>query len=837
MIQPLVENRDRDIFLALDNDLPSEYISWLISSYLLDVNKHQGAIKRLDIVGYSHSEIQKALDRNLVSHPESAREFYVRFLFNGSLARHLQRLVGFSNGPGGMPLNYMTLTTIFLLVDREVEIKMFSAMKKWQIMVTFGFGETKFKANLVSAPGVSPDGVVKDPAIGKKFIDGLAGKQFIVNEIERAELRISPPSPYTIAELCHEALVLHGIGPALVLHSLKRLYCGVLLDGTMTGLISSYTFTENDLTSWRENIRKYVATRFGDQEVQDDTGPLASNLLLPAVPSIAPEDVEGSLDKESLAIYGMIRGRAMASQMKEAVGSTIKARIVENDNVFHGHFNSIIEKGFLQIHQGMNSDELMSPSPFANLQEGQALDFLGAHPEQVTGVATEHYTCETLFADLAEFSVPVNPTSMKMLQGLMNHDCLKIASDGYLVCGVNGNNIARYLNKAFPKMIGVNLSAYIEQTVTEVISGRKGLDFALKQFEQTLTIQGKVLVKAKISQQIVTRRKSSSSRIIKHVSPPKPQPVEEVAKGENIALAQDDREDKVAPPALAGTQAVEGQEKGASLSEPKEGAEQEEGAGVIDQGTTECLDSERSAPTEMNIEDNGESMFSDPAGIDNSGVDAESLGDLESPDPSKIKMDVTPESEIMSAASSSSSASMVTTDKQKDCQMCGRPMILKKDQFGKFWDCSGFPACRHSESYCSHAEAEMSCPLCLAGKVLTKRTPTGKTFYVCLESACEFMAWSKPHTLSCQVCESPYLVEKKSPQGHLHLRCPRAGCNYMCPMPGEGGLELLQEQQAADLVSKSSTTQKTSQVRKVQGKGGSAAVGGKKKVRVVRRRK
>ena len=35
----------------------------------------------------------------------------------------------------------------------------------------------------------------------------------------------------------------------------------------------------------------------------------------------------------------------------------------------------------------------------------------------------------------------------------------------------------------------------------------------------------------------------------------------------------------------------------------------------------------------------------------------------------------------------------------KTCTQCGKPMILKDGKFGKFWGCSGYPSCRHTENY------------------------------------------------------------------------------------------------------------------------------------------
>jgi DNA topoisomerase-1 len=161
----------------------------------------------------------------------------------------------------------------------------------------------------------------------------------------------------------------------------------------------------------------------------------------------------------------------------------------------------------------------------------------------------------------------------------------------------------------------------------------------------------------------------------------------------------------------------------------------------------------------------------------------------------------------------------------KDCPDCGRPMLLKEDRFGKYWYCSGHPECRHSESYEEESGSPMACPLCNIGNVVTKRTPIGKTFFVCPEPDCEFMAWAKPHIVPCRVCDSPYLVEKKNPSGKPYLRCPRAGCNYMQPLPGND----------TDWLPEKAPEKKKVRVRRVAK--GAKSKGKIRKVRVVRKKK
>lgn len=155
----------------------------------------------------------------------------------------------------------------------------------------------------------------------------------------------------------------------------------------------------------------------------------------------------------------------------------------------------------------------------------------------------------------------------------------------------------------------------------------------------------------------------------------------------------------------------------------------------------------------------------------------------------------------------------------KECPACGKAMVIKQDHFGTYWGCTGFPACRHSETM-----AELPCPLC--GQALTKKqTSASKDFFACTDNGCQFMSWSTPHYLPCGLCDSPYLVEKVV-QGTAQLRCPKAGCPYAQPLP---------EQPAGEAPLTAPPGPKKVLVRRaVAGTGPASA--GVKKVRIVRRR-
>ncbi|MDQ3227394.1 MAG: type I DNA topoisomerase [Chloroflexota bacterium] len=94
----------------------------------------------------------------------------------------------------------------------------------------------------------------------------------------------------------------------------------------------------------------------------------------------------------------------------------------------------------------------------------------------------------------------------------------------------------------------------------------------------------------------------------------------------------------------------------------------------------------------------------------------------------------------------------------EDCELCGRPMVIKLGKYGKFQACSGFPECRNARPLL--VRVGMACPTCAEGEVVERRSKKGRTFFGCERyPACDFVSWNRPVNRACEHCGSPYLVE------------------------------------------------------------------------------
>jgi DNA topoisomerase-1 len=72
------------------------------------------------------------------------------------------------------------------------------------------------------------------------------------------------------------------------------------------------------------------------------------------------------------------------------------------------------------------------------------------------------------------------------------------------------------------------------------------------------------------------------------------------------------------------------------------------------------------------------------------------------------------------------------------CNVCGRPMVIKKSRFGPFLGCSGYPECANTRRIGKDGKPAplpvptgVSCPKCHAGELMQRRGKFGRPFFGC----------------------------------------------------------------------------------------------------------
>jgi DNA topoisomerase I len=122
------------------------------------------------------------------------------------------------------------------------------------------------------------------------------------------------------------------------------------------------------------------------------------------------------------------------------------------------------------------------------------------------------------------------------------------------------------------------------------------------------------------------------------------------------------------------------------------------------------------------------------------------------------------------------------------CELCGRPMALRRSRFGTFYGCTGYPECKGIRKIGPAAappkETGVGCPECGEGTIQEKKSRRGKLFYSCSRyPKCKFALWNKPVAEPCPRCGYPLLTEKTTKKKGTVWLCPKEGCDYEVEAP------------------------------------------------------
>jgi DNA topoisomerase-1 len=118
------------------------------------------------------------------------------------------------------------------------------------------------------------------------------------------------------------------------------------------------------------------------------------------------------------------------------------------------------------------------------------------------------------------------------------------------------------------------------------------------------------------------------------------------------------------------------------------------------------------------------------------------------------------------------------------CELCGKPMALKRSRFGPFLGCTGYPECKGTRKLGPKATPPkptgVPCPECGKGEIEEKQSRRGKTFWSCNRYPdCTFSLWKKPVLRPCPDCGAKFLLEKVTKRHGVQYVCNTEGCGHV----------------------------------------------------------
>ena len=110
------------------------------------------------------------------------------------------------------------------------------------------------------------------------------------------------------------------------------------------------------------------------------------------------------------------------------------------------------------------------------------------------------------------------------------------------------------------------------------------------------------------------------------------------------------------------------------------------------------------------------------------------------------------------------------------CPVDGAQLVRRTGRFGEFVSCSNYPKCK----YIKQESTGVACsrPGC-KGELVVKKSKRGKVFYSCSAYPdCDRVYWDKPVAEECPQCKAPFLLEKTTKRQGTFRYCANEECGY-----------------------------------------------------------
>jgi len=491
----------REIILAPDPDREGEAIAWHIADLLAGKDRH---IQRILINEITQAGVKQALAQ--------AGELN-RDLFDAQQARRiLDRLVGYQISPllykkvrKGLSAGRVQSVAVRLVVDRENAIRSFKSREYWSVEAELSSDTPPaFKARLIELEGKKVEtGPVEpgDPrktylpneAAARAVVAAVERERWVVRSVDKKDRLRHPPPPFITSQLQQEASKKLRFPAKRTMGLAQRLYEGVELgDEGAVGLIT-YMRTDSTRVSKeaQEAARRHIVTAFGPEFLPAKPNVFASKkgaqdaheAVRPTDIARAPESVKPFLDEPLFRLYELIYLRFLASQMKPAVLAQTAVDIPIQNYLFRATGSVVKFKGFLAAYQeGKEEDEEGNgEARLPDLAPGQELKLLQMLPEQHFTQPPPRFTEASLVKELEERGIGRPSTYASILGTIQDREYVTKEKNRFWPTPL-GEMITAIMIKSFPEIMDYRFTAQMEEDLDRIEDGKLSWQKLLHRF-------------------------------------------------------------------------------------------------------------------------------------------------------------------------------------------------------------------------------------------------------------------------------------------------------------------------------------------------------------------
>ena len=475
-----------NIYLATDPDREGEAIAWHIATEVSGSGKNTRRVLFNEITPEGLKEgMANPRDVNMN-------------LVNAQITRRIiDRIVGYTVSPflgsvlyRGLSAGRVQSVALRLVSERHEEIINFKPREYWTLDAELtSERQEMFTARLHRIAEKKPE--IASEADVKKIIEVVRDEEFVVSNVEKKDVRKSPPPPFTTSTLQQDAASRLRLTPRRSMGIAQRLYEGVDIGGgEPTGLI---TYMRTDSTrvsdSAVKSARNFLSSKYGGEfipskpnvfrqkkkQVQD-----AHEAIRPTDPTLISDSLKGKIDDAELKLYQLIWQRFMASQMTPCILAQTTIDIEAGDEHLFRIAGSV-EKfaGFRKVYPPVRErEELFIPKEIAKGERVTAEDFL---PEQHFTEPPAYYSQSSLIKELDAQGIGRPSTFSDIIAKLYDRKYVETGSRK-LVPSDTGLLVNQILVENLPNIFDVKFTAKMEEELDEIETGAEDYLTVLNDF-------------------------------------------------------------------------------------------------------------------------------------------------------------------------------------------------------------------------------------------------------------------------------------------------------------------------------------------------------------------
>lgn len=488
-----------EILLATDEDREGEAIAW----HLVETLKPKVPVKRMVF-----HEITKAAIRAAVANPREID----RDLVDAQEARRiLDRLYGYEVSPvlwkkvmPKLSAGRVQSVATRIVVERERQRMAFRSAEYWDILATLaaeqpGEGPRTFTATLVALNGdriatgkdFEPTTGRVRPGAGVVHLDEggaqglaarLADRPFTVTRVEEKPYRRRPYAPFITSTLQQESARKLRFSSQQTMRTAQRLYENGYITYMRT---DSVNLSETAIAAARQQIAELYGERSVPPEPRRYTGKVknaqeAHEAIRPAGDTFrTPGELRNELSVEEYKLYELIWRRTVASQMTDAVGSSVSVRIravtaAGEEADFGATGKTITDPGFLRAYVESSDDENAEAEDaerrLPTLVKDQPLTAEQLAAQEHHTQPPARYTEASLVKALEELGIGRPSTYASIMQTIQDRGYV-VKRGQAMIPSFLAFAVVGLMERHYPRLIDYGFTASMENELDEIAGG------------------------------------------------------------------------------------------------------------------------------------------------------------------------------------------------------------------------------------------------------------------------------------------------------------------------------------------------------------------------------